>query len=84
MNTLTLNNASLDGGVIIKRGGVSNGISNVLTSWEDYNESTMGGYALSASLGHELHNELNGLDSLLDEVNGASIEMINEINGEII
>lgn len=31
-----------------------------------------------------LLGSVEGVDSLLDEINGTSIEMINEINGEII
>ena len=60
------------------------GSVNVITSWEDYNPETMGNNALSAQLGYELHTELEGVDSLLDEINGENIRMINEINGEII
>ena len=58
--------------------------NNTLTSWEGYDESTMGEYALSAKLGYEFFSEFESINSLLDEVNGVTVEIINEINGEII
>lgn len=56
----------------------------LLESWESYVEGGMSGYGLSADLGYELHSQVDGLDSLLDEINGTPIAMIDSINGEII
>lgn len=69
----------------IKEYVTSDGVKvDALTSWEGYDEATMGEYALSAKLGYEFFSEFESINSLLDEVNGVTVEMINEINGEII
>lgn len=82
-NIKTINGEDIlgSGDIVIKGGG---GGGDVLTSWEGYDEATMGEYALSAKLGYEFFSEFESINSLLDEVNGVTVEMINEINGEII
>ena len=82
-NIKTINGEDIlgSGDITIKGGG---GSVDVLLNWEDYDSETMQEYALSAKLGNELYGMFDGVDSLLDEVNGESIQMINEINGEII
>ena len=56
----------------------------LLESWNSYVKGGMSGYGLSADLGYELHSQVDGLDGLLDEINGTPITMIDSINGEII
>lgn len=82
-NIKTINGEDIlgSGDITIKGGG---GSVDVLLNWEDYDSETMQEYALSAKLGNELYSMFDGVDSLLDEINGESIQMINEINGEII
>lgn len=48
------------------------GIGSVLTAWEDY-DSSKAEYALGAALGYELHQQLLGIDGLIDEINGEII-----------
>jgi hypothetical protein len=56
----------------------------LLRDWNYFQEETMEDYGLSAKLGYELHSQVNGLDSLIDEISGETITTIDMINGEII
>lgn len=83
----TINGQSIigEGNINIQGGsGGSGGSTPLLTNWDDYDAETMAGYALGAGLGIELHTDLEGVGSLLDEISGVPIELINQINGEII
>lgn len=59
-----------DGG---ESGGSGTTLSSLLKSWSDYNAETMGGYALSAGLGHELHERVSELEQQTTQVSVSNL-----------
>ncbi len=68
----------------VNKVGSGGGAGPLLNQWQNYEEGQMENYGISAKLGYELHTQTDGVDSLLDEINGTTIQVLNTINGEVI
>ena len=62
--------------------GVGGGL--LLKDWANYAEGAMDDYGVSAKLAYDIYNDVNGLDGILDEINGSIAPALDNINGETI
>ena len=62
--------------------GIGGGLQ--LKDWANYVEGAMDDYGISAKLAYDIYNDVNGLDGILDEINGSIAPALDNINGELI
>ncbi len=62
--------------------GIGGGL--LLKDWANYVDGEMDDYGISAKLAYDIYNDVNGLDGILDEINGSIAPALDNINGETI